>query len=44
MTMGVMAGLVPAIHLSNYLVKDVDARDRRGHDIVGNGLKTCLLE
>jgi hypothetical protein len=30
MTMGVMAGLVPAIHVSNYLVKDVHARDRRG--------------
>ena len=44
MTMGVMDGLVPAIHVSNYLVKDVDALDRRGHDSVAKGLKTWLLE
>jgi hypothetical protein len=32
---GVMAGLVPAIHvllLSTMWSKDVDARDKRGHD------------
>jgi hypothetical protein len=29
----VMAGLVPAIHVSSKVVtKDVDARDKRGHD------------
>jgi hypothetical protein len=27
---GVMAGLVPAIHA---FLKDVDARDKRGHDV-----------
>jgi hypothetical protein len=41
MTEDVMAGLVPAIHVSNYPVEDVDARDERGHD--DNGLRTCLL-
>ena len=32
-----MAGLVPAIHvlLSNATKKDVDARDKRGHDEYG---------
>ena len=32
-----MAGLVPAIHVFRYcaLLKDVDARDKRGHDAVG---------
>jgi hypothetical protein len=30
---GVMAGLVPAIHVFDVAaVKDVDARDKRGHD------------
>jgi hypothetical protein len=31
---GVVAGLVPAIHvlLAGVLQKDVDARDKRGHD------------
>jgi hypothetical protein len=30
---GVMAGLVPAIHaLARTAKKDVDARDKRGHD------------
>ncbi len=29
---GVMAGLVPAIHVSNTGKEDVDARDKRGHD------------
>jgi hypothetical protein len=34
---GVMAGLVPAIHvfLAEALKKDVDARDKRGHDARG---------
>jgi len=27
-----MAGLVPAIHVSAMTKKDVDARDKRGHD------------
>jgi hypothetical protein len=27
-----MAGLVPAIHVLMTLNKDVDARDKRGHD------------
>jgi hypothetical protein len=27
-----MAGLVPAIHVFSHLKKDVDARDKRGHD------------
>jgi hypothetical protein len=27
-----MAGLVPAIHVLNAEKKDVDARDKRGHD------------
>jgi len=27
-----MAGLVPAIHVFIY-IKDVDARDKRGHDL-----------
>jgi len=27
-----MAGLVPAIHVLVSVKKDVDARDRRGHD------------
>jgi len=44
MTMGVMAGLVPAISVSNYLVENADVRDKRGHDGVTNGLKTWLLE
>jgi hypothetical protein len=32
-----MAGLVPAIHVLPHKKKDVDARDKRGHDdqIVG---------
>jgi glycyl-tRNA synthetase beta chain len=34
--LGVMAGLVPAIHDSNK--KDVDARDKRGHDAAANDL------
>jgi hypothetical protein len=29
---GVMAGLVPAIHVFNKSPKDVDARDKPGHD------------
>jgi hypothetical protein len=29
---GVMAGLVPAIHVFLPPRKDVDARDKRGHD------------
>ncbi len=29
---GVMAGLVPAIHVWLDADKDVDARDKRGHD------------
>jgi hypothetical protein len=35
---GVMAGLVPAIHVFFWLKarkKDVDARDKRGHDAGG---------
>jgi hypothetical protein len=32
-SIGVMAGLVPAIHVSSdVLIKDVDARDKPGHD------------
>ncbi len=27
-----MAGLVPAIHVLRMVAKDVDARDKRGHD------------
>jgi hypothetical protein len=27
-----MAGLVPAIHVFSNQMKDVDARDKRGHD------------
>jgi hypothetical protein len=27
-----MAGLVPAIHVFSSSIKDVDARDKRGHD------------
>jgi hypothetical protein len=27
-----MAGLVPAIHVLDIAKKDVDARDKRGHD------------
>jgi hypothetical protein len=27
-----MAGLVPAIHVLNAQKKDVDTRDKRGHD------------
>jgi hypothetical protein len=27
-----MAGLVPAIHVLAWAGKDVDARDKRGHD------------
>jgi hypothetical protein len=30
--MMVMAGLVPAIHVLCLKKKDVDARDKRGHD------------
>jgi hypothetical protein len=29
---GVMAGLVPAIHVFSLVTKDVDARAKRGHD------------
>jgi hypothetical protein len=30
----VMAGLVPAIHVLRLaILKDVDARDKRGHDV-----------
>jgi hypothetical protein len=29
---GVMAGLVPAIHVFSWGTKDVDARAKRGHD------------
>src|SRR4051812_9164869 len=37
--LGVMAGLVPAIHdFSADRKQDVDARDKRGHDGVGGGL------
>jgi hypothetical protein len=38
---GVMAGLVPAIHvlLAKVPKKDVDARDKRGHD--GGGMIAC---
>ena len=37
--MTVMAGLVPAIHvLAAHMKKDVDARDKRGHDVVRLGL------
>jgi glycyl-tRNA synthetase beta chain len=37
--LGVMAGLVPAIHdFSADRKQDVDARDKRGHDGVGRGL------
>jgi hypothetical protein len=28
-----MAGLVPAIHVLSSAKKDVDARDKRGHDV-----------
>jgi hypothetical protein len=28
-----MAGLVPAIHVLKSAKKDVDARDKRGHDV-----------
>jgi hypothetical protein len=28
-----MAGLVPAIHVLGLSKKDVDARDKRGHDV-----------
>jgi hypothetical protein len=31
-TPGVMAGLVPAIHVEPRALHDVDARDRPGHD------------
>jgi hypothetical protein len=34
-----MAGLVPAIHVFVLGQKDVDARDKRGHD---GGAKTCM--
>jgi len=27
-----MAGLVPAIHVYTFKIKDVDARDKPGHD------------
>jgi len=31
-----MAGLVPAIHVAGFAThKDVDARDKRGHDHMG---------
>jgi hypothetical protein len=34
-----MAGLDPAIHVFNQSVKkDVDARDKRGHDVERSGL------
>jgi glycyl-tRNA synthetase beta chain len=36
--LGVMAGLVPAIHVLNDGKKDVDARDKRGHDDIVAGL------
>jgi len=41
MPLDVMAGPVPAIHvlLSAGIKKDVDARDRRGHD-VASGVHT----
>ena len=33
-SLGVMAGLVPAIHVFERLwTQDVDARDERGHDV-----------
>jgi hypothetical protein len=33
---GVMAGLVPAIHVfSLYTAQDVDARHKAGHDVLG---------
>jgi hypothetical protein len=32
-----MAGLVPAIHVFVDATKDVDARDKRGHDERDNG-------
>jgi hypothetical protein len=31
-----MAGLVPAIHVFGRAKKDVDARDKRGHDAILN--------
>ena len=31
-TLGVMAGLVPAIHVFDHLRQGVDARDERGHE------------
>jgi len=34
-----MAGLVPAIHVFTVSKKDVDARDKRGHD--GRWLSQC---
>ncbi len=32
-----MAGLVPAIHVVRHAEKDVDARDKPGHDDVETG-------
>jgi hypothetical protein len=32
LVLAVMAGLVPAIHALTYDKKDVDARDKPGHD------------
>jgi hypothetical protein len=42
---GVMAGLVPAIHDLLAMIdgkKDVDARDKRGHDESSNTGDACI--
>ncbi|MBN8967772.1 MAG: glycine--tRNA ligase subunit beta [Rhizobiales bacterium] len=40
----VMAGLVPAIHALVAEKKDVDARDKRGHDGIGNDLLSFFAD
>jgi hypothetical protein len=40
----VMAGLVPAIHVSCHPgKKDVDARDKPGHDELNNDFRRCYF-
>jgi glycyl-tRNA synthetase beta chain len=41
---GVMAGLVPAIHALDATKKDVDARDKRGHDGASGGLLSFFAD
>jgi hypothetical protein len=39
-----MAGPVPAIHVLLQEKKDVDARDKRGHDVERKCIENCVGE